>query len=244
LDQVVRRDLLQYADNLRKKEGLADRTVHTRWTALMTVLKHHGIRGLAKRGDTPMFVEEDAEAYKKVELDALFKVCKPEHDLLFTFYLRTALRKKEVAYLKWSDINSEQSTVRVTAKPEFKFKPKRWHERTVPLEKDLLQRLEARRKHHKANDLVFPTRKGKPNGKHLIMLKRLARKAKQDENQFWLHKFRASCATNWLRAGIDVRTVQKLLGHKNLTATLRYLAPLQVAELTKTDAWKAAHAGI
>ena len=47
----------------------------------MTVLKHHNVRGLTKRGDTPQYVEEDAEAYTQAELDALFRVCKPNHHL-------------------------------------------------------------------------------------------------------------------------------------------------------------------
>jgi integrase/recombinase XerD len=243
LDQVTRRDLLQYAEYLRKREGLSDRTVHARWTAVKTVLKHHNVRGLAKRGDTPQYVEEDAEAYLQTELDAVFKVMKPEYDLLFTFYLRTGFRMQEVMYLKWSDVNFETQTVRVKAKPEHEFIPKRWHERSVPLEEGLLRRLEERRKVRKANDLVFPTRNGKPNGKHLVALKRLAKKAKQDPAQFWLHKFRASAATNWLRAGIDVRRVQKLLGHRNLASTLRYLQPLQIADIGKSAAWKAVHAG-
>ena len=54
----------------------------------MTVLKHHEIR-LTKRGDTPQYVEEEPEAYTQVELDALFKVCKPDHHLLFSFYLES-----------------------------------------------------------------------------------------------------------------------------------------------------------
>lgn len=244
LDEVTRRDLLQYAEYLRNREGLSDRTVHTRWTAVMTVLKHHNVRGLTKRGDAPKYVEEDAEAFLQAELDAIFKVMKPEYDLLFSFFLRTGFRKQEVMYLKWSDINFETGTVREKAKPEFGFIPKRWEERSVPLPEGLLRRLEERRKVRKAADLVFPTRNGKPNTKQLVALKRIARKAKQDETQFWLHKFRASAATGWLRAGIDVRTVQKMLGHRSLNSTLRYLAPLQMADLTKTAAWKTMHAGL
>ncbi len=38
LDEITRLDLLEYSEYLRKKEKLADRTVHTRWTGLMTVL--------------------------------------------------------------------------------------------------------------------------------------------------------------------------------------------------------------
>jgi integrase/recombinase XerD len=243
LDEVTRRDLLQYAEYLRKREGLSDRTVHTRWTALMTVLKHHNIRGLAKRGDTPGYVEEEPEAYTQAELDALFKVCKPEHHLLFSFYLESGFRKKEVMYLKWGDINFETGTARVKAKPEYGFKPKRLHERSVPLER-VLPRLEVLRNHRRANDLVFPTKNGKPNDKHLIMLKRLATKAKLDPEQFWLHKFRATFATNWSRAGLDGPTIQKLLGHGNSSSTARYLQPRRLEDIRNSAAWKAMHAGV
>ena len=242
LDQLARRDLLQYADYLRKKEGLSDRTVHTRWTALMTVLKHHGIRGLAKRGDTPKYVEEQPEAYTQAEQDALFKVCNPDQHLLFSFYLDSGFRKQEVMYLKWSDINFEDGTARVTAKPEYGFKPKTLEERSVPLGEALLRRLEQRRKRRKANDLVFPTRNGKPNGKHLIMLKRLARKAKQNEDNFILHKFRATFATNWSRAGYDQPTIQAMLGHGSSTSTERYLQPQKMGNIRSSQAWKTLHA--
>ncbi len=80
LDQVDRRDLLNYAESLRK-EGLSERMVFTRWIAVMTILKFHGIRGLVKRGDTPRYVENEPEAYTTEELDALFAACKPEYRL-------------------------------------------------------------------------------------------------------------------------------------------------------------------
>lgn len=243
LDEVTRRDLLQYADYLRRIEKLSDRTVHTRWTALMTVLKHHKIR-LTKRGDTPQYVEEEPEAYTQVELDALFKVCKPDHHLLFSFYLESGFRMQEVMYLKWSDINFETETARVTAKPEYGFTPKRLHERSVPLGGGLLQRLRERRKFRKANHLVFPTRNGKPNGKHLVALKRLAKKAKQDQDQFWLHKFRATFATRWSRAGLDGPTIQKLLGHGSPLSTARYLQPQRLDDIRKSMAWKAMRASV
>lgn len=230
LDQVTRRDLLRYAQFLRSVKRLSDRTVHTRWTALMTVLKHHGLR-LTKRGDTPQYVQEDAEAYTQTELDALFNICTAEQELLYRFYLASGFRMQEVMHLYYSDINFEQGTVRVKAKPEHGFIPKRWMERTVPLPDALLQRLQARRKAAKKDGLVFPTKNGKVNGKHRLMLTRLAKRAGQEESSFWLHKFRATAATKWLRAGIDVRTVQKMLGHRSLTSTLRYLEPLKMGRV-------------
>lgn len=46
-----------------------------------------------------------------------------------------------------------------------------------------------------------------------------------------LHRFRHTCATEWLRAGVDLELVSKLLGHASLQQTLCYakLVPNDVA---------------
>ncbi len=38
------------------------------------------------------------------------------------------------------------------------------------------------------------------------------------------HKFRATFATHMLQRGVDIRTVQELMGHTNIQTTMRYLA--------------------
>jgi site-specific recombinase XerD len=43
------------------------------------------------------------------------------------------------------------------------------------------------------------------------------------------HRFRHTAATNWLRAGVQLETVSRLLGHATLQQTLRY------AEILKSD---------
>jgi site-specific recombinase XerD len=40
--------------------------------------------------------------------------------------------------------------------------------------------------------------------------------------RIWPHLFRHTCATNWLRSGLDIREVQELLGHEWLATTQRY----------------------
>jgi integrase len=44
-----------------------------------------------------------------------------------------------------------------------------------------------------------------------------------------LHRFRHTCGTEWLRAGVSLERVSKLLGHSNITQTLGY------AELVRDD---------
>jgi integrase len=41
--------------------------------------------------------------------------------------------------------------------------------------------------------------------------------------EHYLHRLRKTCATRWLRAGINLRDIQKWLGHKSLEVTQIYL---------------------
>lgn len=52
---------------------------------------------------------------------------------------------------------------------------------------------------------------------------------------YTLHRFRHTCATNWLRAGVDLSLVSRLLGHSTIQQTLCY------AEIVKDDIHKAMH---
>jgi len=74
--------------------------------------------------------------------------------------------------------------------------------------------------------LVFPSRSGKPNYRFLHdRCKAVAKRAGLNPDHWYLHRFRDTAATRWLRAGIDVRTVQSRLGHESLETTQKYLEP-------------------
>ena len=73
--------------------------------------------------------------------------------------------------------------------------------------------------------LVFPTAGCKPKLDFLDGLKAIAQRANLNPDNFWLHKFRATFATKHLQEGVDLRTVQMWLGHKDMESTMRYLKP-------------------
>src|SRR5207302_4535371 len=51
------------------------------------------------------------------------------------------------------------------------------------------------------------------------------------------YKFRATFATQHLQSGVDLRTVQLWMGHKDLESTMRYLKPARGKDvLTKVNA--------
>ena len=55
----------------------------------------------------------------------------------------------------------------------------------------------------------------------LDCLKAVAKRAELKPLDFWLHKFRATFATKHPREGIDRRTVQDWMAHKDLESNVR-----------------------
>jgi hypothetical protein len=78
-------------------------------------------------------------------------------------------------FLRWSDVNFELRTVRVTSKPELGFYPKRWEDREIPAPVELIEEL---RKHtHRPNcQFVFPSPTGNRE-QHVPTIANLSRRA-------------------------------------------------------------------
>lgn len=129
-------------------------------------------------------------------------------------------------HLFWTDVGFELQTVRVTAKPELGFYPKRWEEREVPIPVQLIDLLKAHPRRAGCN-FVFSSPKGNREYHMLDRCKAVAGRAGLDPTKFDLKTFRSTFASRTLRTGFDVRTVQHWMGHKSLETTLRYLVPSQ-----------------
>jgi integrase len=164
--------------------------------------------------------------YEQDELDKLFKAGDADERLWYEFFLMTGMREQEVMYTYWSDVNLAHATVRVSHKADRGWTPKAYKEREIPIPAKLVKSLKAwKAKSNKACNLVFSTAGCNPKLDFLDCLKAVAERAKLDEDNFWLHKFRATFATRCLWAGVDLRTVQQWLGHSDMESTMRYLKP-------------------
>jgi integrase len=226
LQDIDRTDLLKFCAFLRDEKKQAPRSVYNKFENVMTFLKANGIRGLVGKNDWPRYTEEEPEMYKPEELDKLFKACDPGERLWYEFFLMTGMREQEVMHTYWSDINLAHATVRVSHKPDRGWTPKAYKEREIPIPAKLVKALKARKaKASKTCTLVFPTAGCNPKLDFLDCLKSVADRAKLEEDNFWLHKFRATFATRCLWAGVDLRTVQQWLGHSDMESTMRYLKP-------------------
>ncbi len=69
----------------------------------------------------------------------------------------------------------------------------------------------------------------------------IAKRAGLDPATVWLHKFRASAATNWLRLkelggkGWDIGFVRQQLGHEDLKSIEHYISRVQNAEMAMRE---------
>lgn len=226
IENIDRRDMLQFSAFLRDEKELEPRTVWNKFSNVMSFLKAQGVRNLVSKNDWPKFTEDEPEVYEQEDLDPFFAACDEQETLWFKFFLQTGMREQEVTHVSWSDINLTQAIVTVRYKAEYGFSPKAYKGREIPIPDTLVSRLKAQKtKADKTCDLVFPTSGCKPKLNFLDDCKAIADRAGLDPSEYWLHKFRATFATWALWKGADVRTVQQWLGHSDIESTMRYLKP-------------------
>lgn len=128
------------------------------------------------------------------------------------------LRVSEVAALRVQDIDSARMLIHVVGKGD--------KERVVPLSRVLLDGLRSYwRRHRPAKAWLFPGVRdpGKPMCVKTLQAACVrARKAAGFRKRVTAHSMRHSFATHLLESGTDLRTVQALLGHSNISTTAMY----------------------
>jgi integrase len=214
LSEISKQQLYDFLAAM-KEEGLGDRTCHNRCAEVSTMLRFHGINVSIR----VKYTEKIVRAYRDDELQKLFAAADSGEHILFSFFLATDAREQEIQSATWSDVDLEDGIFTVRDHPEFGFVPKGREMREIPLPAELVQRLKARERN---NILIFP-KNGKPNGYMLRALKIMAKRAEVDPKVCGLHVFRKTFATRLHCAGIDARSIQRLLAHGDLATTLAYL---------------------
>jgi integrase/recombinase XerD len=158
------------------------------------------------------------EILSSEEVSRLFTAVKyAKHRLVFETIYACGLRVSEATQLKVRDIDRDRMTVRIEQGKGRK-------DRYVPLSKRLLQRLE----HYWATDRprhwVF---EGGTSERcmHITAVQKaytLAKLRAGIQKHGGVHALRHAYATHLIESGVDVLTVQRLLGHRSVSTTMRY----------------------
>ena len=164
------------------------------------------------------------EVLSKGECKELFKAPKSfKHRFLLAFTYSTGMRLSELRFVKISDIDTERMQVRIR---QGKGKKDRY----VVLSQYIKEKLSSYLESCKPEIYLF---EGNTAGHEMgersiqnIIIEAL--KKTNIKKQVSMHTLRHSFATHLLEDGVDIYTIQNLLGHNQIRTTIMYLHIAQV----------------
>lgn len=180
-------------------------------------LKSNPLKNFKKLKETnlrePRFLSE-------TEINKLLGLANPLMQKVIRILLYTSMRRSELVYLTWEDIDFDNKRIIVQSKPESGFHPKSYKPRSIPMNEELEKLMMDLPQHRK---YVLDNGKGEPlhtPDYYTAGFEKLLKKAGIIRAN--LHTLRHTFASYLIMAGVDLRTVQELLGHSTVKVTEKY----------------------
>ncbi len=141
-----------------------------------------------------------------------------KHRALFLTTYSAGLRVSEVVRLRPADIDSSRMLIRVEQGKGSK-------DRLTLLSPQLLEALRDYWRRTQPGQYLFPGRDGRSPVRATGVKKAFAKAKRRAhiDKPGGIHMLRHSFATHLLEAGVDLHTLQRLLGHNSIRSTTRYL---------------------
>ncbi|NPU86384.1 MAG: tyrosine-type recombinase/integrase [Syntrophaceae bacterium] len=179
-----------------------------------------------KEADRILSAEEEERLLEVVRTGA-----KSKHlEAIIITALNTGMRKSEILNLKWDnvDLNNRVITVEHTKNGEI---------RRIPMNKRLTTVLK-NVKSGSRFDYVF-SEDGKPYGDVKTGWWAALRKAGIDNFRF--HDLRHTFGSRLGMAGVDIKTIQELMGHRDISMTMRYSHPTSEHKMKAVEILGSSH---
>jgi len=162
------------------------------------------------------------DVLSREELEMLIGAMSPKHQAIFYIMWNAGLRKKEVTALRWAEINFEEGVILVK-------EGKGGYQRLVPMSPRVKAALltwrgilSTKGAGQDPGALVFPSRVGGGAIGDLRHPIKYTMEKTGIKKRVTPHMLRHSFATHTLDAGGDLRSIQELLGHKDIQTTQIY----------------------
>ena len=230
LNTISKEDILKYIEYLKNNES--DRTVAHNITVLRSFYKYMEIENNIKKNpteniDMPKLRKSLPKVLSIEEVDKLLDIeLKDKYDYrnkaMLELMYATGLRISELINLRQENISFENCTLIVMGKGK--------KERIIPIGDYALKYLKLYTelyrnellKGKQSNYLFLSNRSNKMTRQCFFeIIKKIAYKNDIKTN-FSPHTLRHSFATHMLEKGADLRSIQELLGHKNISTTQIY----------------------
>lgn len=231
IDNVTNEDIRNYLKYL-KKSGLTDRTIAHNISVLRSFYKFLLIEKYTTKNpvellELPKLGRRLPQVLSKEDVERLLNFNLTDHysyrnKAMLELIYASGLRASELVNLKLQDIDITNAVVRTVGKGS--------KERIIPLGDYAIMALtiylnDYRNKFLKAtyNDYLFLNNHGNKLTRQALfkMIKKIA-KEQGIKTSFSPHTLRHSFATHLLDYGADLRSIQELLGHKDISTTQIY----------------------
>ena len=151
-----------------------------------------------------------------------------KHSLLIRLYRSTGCRLQEITHLRSEDVNIHTKPILIREKPctdcaDCQAQGNKWKPKTtagtreIPISDTMIAELLRLGK-----GLLFPDKHHRVEG-HMLREIQSAVKV-SGVQKVKMHRFRDMFAVNKLRDGVDVRTLQRWLGHQTVEQVMEYCA--------------------
>ncbi len=220
-DQLSKEEIEDYLLYLKTKRGLSPASVGIVVTGLRFFYTHVAKENILidykrkQSGRLPTVLTQ------KQIWDIINAAKHPKHRLILMTAYSAGLRAGEVAALKVEHIDQRRMLIKVE-------NGKGGKDRYTTLSSMLLKELKKYYKTFRPKTYLFPSTDKNRSGQPLTYasvqgIYEKARKRAGVKKGSGTHTLRHSYATHLLEAGYDIRRIQVLLGHRNLTTTMVYL---------------------
>ncbi|HTY22282.1 MAG TPA: tyrosine-type recombinase/integrase, partial [Desulfomonilaceae bacterium] len=209
------------------KPGTVNRDLHILKAFFNKAVEWGYLESSPAKGVKPMKLNKAMERFlSQEEANYLLCACKesdnPHLYAIVSVALHTGMRLGEVLGLQWEDVDFKRGRIQVASRATRPTKTR--ESRSVPMNHSLAEVL---RRHPRRLDTpyLFYNQKGEPFEDVDNWFRKVRRRMRIPHFRF--HDLRHTFASTLIMAGVDIRTVAELLGHKDISMTMRYshLAP-------------------
>jgi integrase/recombinase XerD len=151
-----------------------------------------------------------------------------KHKSIVALMYSAALRVSEAINLKIKDIDSKNNKINIkNSKGKI--------DRVVMLDDSILKLLREYWGQYRTNEYIFEGARGSKYS--TTSVQNIVKRAVKNigiHKKISSHSLRHSCLTQLIKNGVDLRTVQKIAGHKNINTTAGYIKIID-SDILKTD---------